>query len=167
MSSRFRSNVPIGLAAIAGLLLAASPAAAQSVESVQDQKLNVTASVAESCSVTAASLQFGEFDRSGPVLASGTIEISCVTESNFGVALDGGLNGSGDNGIRHMAGAGNPLQYTLYSDAPGGDPWEVDEAVPVTIVGNGSVPVHGVISQQADGQSPGEHTDEVTITLVF
>jgi hypothetical protein len=38
MSSRFSSNVPIGLAAIAGLLLAASPAAAQGVESVQDEK---------------------------------------------------------------------------------------------------------------------------------
>ena len=167
MTSLTRSNLPIGLAAIAGLLLAASPAAAQGVDSPQDQKLDVTASVAESCTVTAASLEFGEFDRSAQVLASGAIEISCVTESTFGVELDGGLSGGGEAGVRFMAGGGNPLQYILYSDAPGSDPWEVGEAVPVTITGNGSVPVHGMIPQQADGQSPGEHSDEVTITLVF
>jgi hypothetical protein len=56
MSSRFRSNVPIGLTAIAGLLLAAGPAAA--AESVQGQKLLVQALVGQACTVTSASLSF-------------------------------------------------------------------------------------------------------------
>lgn len=165
MTSRAMSNVPIGLAAIAGLLLVAEPAAAQSV---QDQKLQVTATIGDACTVTSASLDFGSgYDGSAPVIASGTIAISCVTQTQLGVALDGGLNGSGGAGIRFMAGTGNPLQYALYTDAPGSDPWEVGEVVQKTITGNGSVPVHGVIPQQTNGHGPGLHTDEVTITLNF
>jgi spore coat protein U-like protein len=165
MTSRARSNVPIGLAAITGLLLAVGPGAAQSI---QDQKLRVTAIIGDACSVTSASLDFGSgFNGSTPLTASGTIQINCVTETQVGVKLDGGLNGSGGAGIRFMAGAGNPLQYALYSDAPGSDPWEVNEEVQATIQGNGSVPVHGVIPQQSNGHLPGLHTDEVTITLNF
>jgi spore coat protein U-like protein len=67
-----------------------------------------------------------------------------------------------------MAGGGSPLQYILYSDTPGGDPWEVGEEVQETITGSESVAVHGLIpQQQPNGQGPGLHTDEVTITLVF
>jgi spore coat protein U-like protein len=165
MSSRFSSNVPIGLAAIAGLLLAAGSAAAQSA---QDQKLQVTAVIGDACTVTAASLEFGSgFDGSTPLPASGEIAISCVTETDLGVALDGGLNGSGENGIRHMAGSGNPLRYILYTDAPGSDPWEVGEEVEKTITGDGVVPVHGIIPTQTNGHGAGLHTDEVTITLNF
>ena len=165
MSSRAWSNVPIGVAAIAGVLLATGPAAAQSV---QTQKLQVAATIGDACTVTSASLDFGsEYDGSVPVTASGTIAISCITETQLGVELDGGVNGGGGNGIRFMAGSGNPLQYALYSDAPGSDPWEAGEVVPATITGNGSVPVHGLIPQQSNGHAPGLHTDEVTITLNF
>jgi spore coat protein U-like protein len=165
MSSRFGSNVPIGLAAIAGLLLAAGPAGAQSE---QDQKLQVTATIGDACTVTSASLDFGsEYDGSAPVGASGEIEISCSTETELGIELDGGVNGSGGAGIRHMAGTGTPLQYALYSDAPGSDPWEVGEEVVETITGTEAVPVHGLIPQQTNGHGAGLHTDEVTITLNF
>lgn len=164
MTSRARWNVPIGIAAIAGPILAAGPAAGQ----VQDQKLLVQAVIGEACTVTSASLDFGsEYDGSAAVSASGTIAINCISETNVGVALDGGLNDGGGGGARAMTGAGNPLQYTLYTDAPGSDPWEAGEVVQATIAGSGSVPVHGVIPQQANGHEPGLHTDEVTITLSF
>ena len=55
MSSRAWSNVPIGLIAGAGLLLAAGPVAAQ----VQNETLTVQARIGDLCTVTAASLDFG------------------------------------------------------------------------------------------------------------
>ena len=57
MSSRAWSNVPIGIAAVAGLLMAAGPAAAQ----VQTPKLQVKATVGQVCTVSAASLDFGTY----------------------------------------------------------------------------------------------------------
>ena len=55
MSSRAWSNVPIGLIAGAGLLLAAGPVAAQ----VQSETLTVQARIGDVCTVTSASLDFG------------------------------------------------------------------------------------------------------------
>jgi spore coat protein U-like protein len=163
--SRAYSNVPIGLTAIAGLLLAVTPVAAQSP---QDQKLLVTAIIGDLCTVTAASLDFGSgYDASSAVHAAGDIEIECVTPVNVGVALDGGLTPTGGEGTRTMKNGASTLLYNLYSDGPQTNPWATNEVVQVAIDGAGSVPVFGTIPQQGNGHEAGLHTDEVTITLHF
>ena len=164
MSSRAWSNVPIGIAAIAGLLLAAGPAAAQ----VQDQKLLVSAFIGDVCTVTGAVLDFGSgVSVAEDTDASSEIHISCAIETEVGVQLGGGGKPSGGAGNRTMTGDGADLFYILYKDAPGVTPWETDSEVTATIDGSGSVPVHGRIPQQQNGQAPGLHTDEVLITLNF
>jgi spore coat protein U-like protein len=164
MSSRIRSDVPIGLAVVAGLLLSAGPAAAQ----VQTEKLQVEAFIGELCTVTSASLNFGSaVNPDVNTDASGSIEIHCATETTFGVALDGGLHFSPFVSSRAMAGGANDLLYTLYKDAGRQTQWGVGETVSATIVGDESVPVYGRIPVQSNGHASGLHTDEVTITLVF
>jgi spore coat protein U-like protein len=164
MSSRAWSNMPVGLIAGAGLLLAAAPAAAQ----LQSEKLTVQARIGEACSVTSASLDFGqEVDLDVNNNAVGAIEISCAASTTFSVALDGGLNFQPITGSRTLAGTGGSISYGLYKDTNRTTPWGVGESVPATIDGEGSVPVYGQVPSQSNGHDPGLYTDEVMITLVF
>jgi spore coat protein U-like protein len=165
MTSRFRSNVPIGLAAIAGLLLAAGPAQAQAP---QEQKLLVQARIGELCTVTSASLDFGQsINPEQDTDANGTIAISCAANTSLNVELDGGLQ-PGFGGARTMKNGSSTLTYGLFKNAARTDSWDAGGRVPATITGGtGSVTVFGRIPDQANGHAPGLYTDEVTITLIF
>jgi spore coat protein U-like protein len=161
MSSRFRSNVPIGLAAIAGLLVAAEPAGAQSP---QDEKLLVQARIGELCTVTSASLDFGQDVNLGAnTNGEGTIVIDCTIQTGFDVALDAGSHPIGT--ARAMSDGSSSIFYTLYSDAGRQNEWTVGALVPGE--SGEPVPVYGRIPAQENGHSPGLYTDEVTITLSF
>jgi spore coat protein U-like protein len=167
MLSRIRSNLLLGAAALGGLALSINSAAAQGVP--QAEQLRVEAVVGEVCTVTSALLSFGtEYNGTATVQGSGGIEISCVTSTDLGVALGAGQAGNGA-GLRTMRNGSNDLLYTLYTNSPGGDPWETGEIVQTNITGTDTVEVHGVISPigQPDPLINGEYSDEVTITLTF
>jgi spore coat protein U-like protein len=167
MSSRFSSNVPIGLAAIAGLLLAAGPAEAQS-QSPQDEKLLVQARIGELCTVTSASLDFGrDVHLEVNTDASGTIAIACAANTSFDVQLDGGLT-PGFGGARALKNGTSSMTYGIFKDAGRTQSWDAGGTVPVTVTGGtGSVPLFGRIPIQGNGHAAGLYTDEVTITLIF
>jgi spore coat protein U-like protein len=158
MTSRAWSNVPIGITAMAGLLLAAGPAAAV----VQSETLKVQARIGEACTVTSASLDFGQaVDPEVGKDADGSIEIVCQSETTFGIELSGGSP-------RFMTDSGeNVIEYRLYQDPARTNLWNGGTSVSATISGSGSVPVYGRVPEQTNGQPPGVYTDEVTITLVF
>jgi spore coat protein U-like protein len=162
MTSRAWSNVPIGTAAIAGLLLAAGPAAAQ----VQDQKLLVQARIGEICTVTAASLDFGTYAFTG-LVGSGSIAIECIAPTALAVALDGGQAGNG-NGLRTMKNGSSNLIYQLQK--PTGEAWETGGTFSSPSATSHAVVVNGTIDPSHNPQGAlinGLYTDEVTITLVF
>ena len=166
MSSRAWSNVPIGFIAGAGLLLTAGPVAAQ----VQGETLTVQARIGELCTVTSASLDFGQdidLEAANGTNASGVIDISCAGSTSLSVQLDGGLNFNQLAGMRAMSGQGNSIMYSLYKDANRATPWSPGETMAAPIDGEGSVPVFGTVPQQTNGHQPGLYTDEVTITLIF
>jgi spore coat protein U-like protein len=168
MSSRFRSNVPIGLTAIAGLLLAAGPAAA--AESVQGQKLLVQALVGQACTVTSASLSFPPYDGAvAGVEGTGAIQLNCVAPTNVSVKLNGGQNGGNGEGQRTLKNGSSTLTYQLFTDSTRSSPWLTNTTTVSagTINGTGSVPVYGKIAGSQPIGSAGLYTDEVTITLVF
>ena len=165
MSSRIRSNLPIGLAAIASLLLAAGDAAAQIQ---QDQKLQVQAFIGELCTVTEASLDFGSaIDPDTDNNGEGQIEINCSTETTFDIQLDGGLNFNASAGARAMSGEGTDLLYIIYKDAARLTMWGPNDSVEETVTGTESIPIYARVPSQSNGHAGGLHTDEVTITLVF
>jgi spore coat protein U-like protein len=163
MSSRAWSNVPIGLLAGAGLLLAAGPVAAQA----QNETLTVQARIGDLCTVTAAALDFGPgIDTESDNDAQGTIEIDCIADTPLQVELDGGLLPD-FSGTRKMANGSSTLQYLLFKDSARTQLWASGERVAATISSTGSVPVYGRVPSQSDGHASGLYTDEVTITLVF
>jgi len=164
MTSRAWSNVPIGLIAGAGLLLAPGPVAAQA----QGETLTVQARIGELCTVTSASLDFGDaIDTEVNNDATGTIEIDCLAETTLAVELDAGMNEQFGNRTMSDGAGSPPLVYTLYKDAARQQLWLAGDSVSATIASGGSVPVHGRVGIQGNGHAPGLYTDEVTITLSF
>jgi spore coat protein U-like protein len=163
MSSRAWSNVPIGIVVMTGLLLPAGPAAAQA----QSQKLTVQARIGQVCSVTSASLDFGQaLNLLVNTDAAGSIAITCASQTPLNVRLDGGLNGGFNT--RNMVKTGaSPITYNLYKDAARSQVWLAGDQVAATINGNGTVAVFGRVPSQTNGHPSGVYTDEVTITLVF
>jgi spore coat protein U-like protein len=163
MSSRAWSNVPVGIAAVAGLLLTAGPAAAQ----VQTQKLMVRATVGEVCTVTAASLEFGTYAFT-QINKSGNISITCLTPTAVNVALGAGQAGNG-NGLRTMKNGSSSIIYQLFKDAGFSVPWETGSTVSSPSSANHTVPVRGAINPSSNPGplANGAYTDEVTITLSF
>jgi spore coat protein U-like protein len=164
MSSRAWSNVPIGIAMVGGLLLAAGPAGAQS----PNETLTVQARIGELCTVASALLDFGQsIDLDENTDAIGTIEINCASQTALHVQLDGGLNG-GFGGARSMKNGGqHTITYGLYKNAGRTVAWNPGEQVPATINSSGSVSVFGRVPIQPNGHPSGLYTDAVTITLVF
>ena len=164
MTSRAWSNVPIGLAAFA-VLVAAGPAGAQ----VQNETLRVQARIGEACTVTNATLDFGQsLDLDANTDANGSIEIDCQSETPLGVELDGGLTPSGTSNRNMLqGGAGAPILYTLFRDSQRSVVWGAGDQVAATINGSGSVPVYGRVPSQGNGHAAGLYSDEVTITLTF
>jgi spore coat protein U-like protein len=163
MSSRAWSNVPIGIAAVSGLLLTAGPAAAQ----VQTPKLTVRATVGEVCTVSAASLDFGTY-AFAQLNKSGTISITCLTPTAVNVALGAGQAGNG-NGLRTMKNGSSSIIYQLFKDSGFSTAWLTGATVLSPSNANHTVPVYGQI-RTTDNPGPlanGAYTDEVTITLSF
>jgi spore coat protein U-like protein len=163
MSSRAWSNVPIGIAAVAGLLMTAGPAAAQ----VQTPKLQVRATVGQVCTVTAASLDFGTY-ASAQLNKSGSIAIQCLTPMAVNVALGAGQAGNG-NGIRTMKNGTSELKYQLFKDSAFSQQWLTDGTVASPSNANHTVSVYGQIlpSMNPGTLANGVYSDDVTITLTF
>jgi spore coat protein U-like protein len=163
MSSRAWSNVPIGIAAVAGLLVTAGPAAAQ----VQTPKLQVKATVGQVCTVNTASLDFGTY-ASTQLNKSGSIAIQCLTPMAVNVALGAGQAGNG-NGIRTMKNGTSEIKYQLFKDPGFSVAWLTDSTVASPSNANHAVPVYGQISPSLNSGTlaNGVYTDEVTITLSF
>jgi len=158
MSSRALSNVPIGLIAGAGLLLSTGPITAQ----VQSQMLQVQARIGETCTVTSATLDFGQsLDTQAITDAEGSIEIDCQSQTELAVGLSGGSPRFMSNGSQSF------IEYQIFQNATRTTPWIEGSPVPATITGSGSVPVYGRVPVQTNGQPTGLYTDQVQITLVF
>lgn len=104
------------LVAAAGLLFANSTLAATDTTTFQ-----VTATVADSCLVSATDLNFGAYNpAAGALDAASTITAACTAGTQYEIGLSAG-NGTPTTTTRAMTGddgAGTQLDYELYSDAP-------------------------------------------------
>src|SRR5690606_27605808 len=105
----------------------------------QNGVLQVQARIGELCTVTSASLDFGQdLDLEADTTASGEINIQCATPTELDVELDGGLR-PGFGGVRQMANGQNTINYELYKDPGRTALWLPGDQVPATISTNGSV----------------------------
>jgi spore coat protein U-like protein len=105
----------LGLAAV--MVLASPGAHAQTATA----NLNVSANVAEKCTIATTPLNFGEYDPvqnhlSSPLDGTGTVIVRCTQGATANIGLDQGDNASG--GTRRMIDVtNNLLTYQIYSDA--------------------------------------------------
>ena len=164
--------------AIAALSAAGSASAATLTPS---DTFQVTASVANSCVVTAANdIAFGAYDPAGAnntaaLDGAGSVEVRCTRGSNAAITLDQGLHAASGSvcatPLRQMSdGATDRLRYDLYSDSSRATAWGCDATndveksftslAPVTFTTYGRIPA---------GQDvlAGSYTDTVTVAVTF
>lgn len=113
-----------GLALAAVMVLASSTDA---VAQTASANLNVSASVAEKCTIATTPLNFGEYDPvvnhlASPLDGTGTLIVRCTQGATANIGLD-----LGDNPVastRRMSdGGANRLTYELYSDSNRTQAW--------------------------------------------
>lgn len=127
--------------------------------------MDVTATVAESCTVTVdGALSFGSIDRGQDGNASSSFTVDCA--SGGSVNIEVGQGGNHDGSFRHMAIAGttNLLKYDLTNPELG--QWALHT---VNLTGDPTTFVVDGFISAADTTSAavGDYSDQVEITLTF
>ncbi|WP_372865147.1 spore coat U domain-containing protein [Spongiibacter sp.] len=169
-SIRSAIAVPTRLGCLVAVLASASAFAATTTTT-----FSVTATVVDSCSVSAANLAFGNV---APVNnlnidATGSVTVTCSLGTSYAVALDDGTNSSdGSVNTRRMTdGLSNYLSYQMYTDVGRTDVWgETSGTDDVTGTGTGlSVPivVYGRIASGQQETQTGSYTDTVNVTVTY
>lgn len=129
---------------------------------------NVTATVNETCIVSAENLAFGIYDPNAASLnGTTTITATCTDGADYSIALDDG-DGEPTGTTRAMEADGVFLDYELYSDANRTVVWDAD--VPVANAdANPGANVHTVYGQIPTGQfvAPGYYSDTIDVTLTY
>src|SRR5215472_12370854 len=109
------------LLATAGATYAANPATTT---------FQVSATVLKNCTVAATNVAFGNYTpTAGPVAANGTVSVKCTKNTAFTVSLDKGTTGDG---------AGDSLQYNLYTTSGFANVWGDGTGTSVTQGGTGA-----------------------------
>jgi spore coat protein U-like protein len=155
-------------AAVSGLLLSGSASAVD-----VNANLTVTATVTNSCIVSAATLAFGVVSPTADTDVQSDISWNCTTGHPATIKL--GAGGSGDISARRMtAGGATSLPYQLYTS--GGRTTVFGDGVTgnsIAITGAGfaaasTTTVFGRVPTGAVGANPaGAYTDTVQITITF
>ena len=99
--------------AVAGTLVMAAGAA--SAASPATTTLNVSATVASNCLVSAAPLAFANYDASGTVDGSADLSVRCSAGTPYTIKLGAGLNGT--IAQRLLSDGTNDLEYNLFTSA--------------------------------------------------
>lgn len=160
----------ITLIAAASLpVLSGGPAAADTDQTTFD----VTATVIDSCDVTAQDLDFGDYDPvSGAALdAATTLSVTCTFGADYDVGLSAGLGAGATYAARKMTNGGtDTLTYALYRDAGRSQIWgETIGSNTVSGTGTGaaqSIDVYGraPIAQTAPAD---DYDDTITVTVTY
>jgi len=166
MFSRARS-VTLVLVAAGVMMLGAGAAQAQTASAT----FQVSATVVNRCTISAAALAFGNYDPTSatPVTGQSDITVSCTRGAVTWTGLDDGLHYAAPN--RQMLGNGTEaLPYLLYRESTRTNLWGNTQATGVAWTSTGRAPhtltVYGTIPAGAD-VSAGSFTDTVQATINF
>ena len=154
----------LGIAAIVALAGAQDQVAAATLE--------VSATVANACTVESGSLDFGAY-QAGPqapsLQGSGVFNVQCTSPASIEIKLDGGLNEGAGGEARAMKGPGNDnyLNYTLFEGSQFSLPWDPSFGIVYPVAsGANEIVVDGVIDEGQTAQA-GEYSDTVQIMMTF
>jgi spore coat protein U-like protein len=150
------------------LAIGTSPASGQA--STATGSMAVSATVLSYCTVSAASLPFGNY-QSVAVTMTTTVTATCTTGTTYNIGLDPGQGSGATVTTRKMTlSAGNTLNYSLYSDSAYSVVWG-NTIGTNTVTGTGTgigqpITVYGKIPA-AQFSAPGAYTDTVAVTLTY
>jgi spore coat protein U-like protein len=158
------------LIAAAGLLFANSALAAEATTTFQ-----VTATVADSCLVSATDLNFGAYNSVAATALDGTstITVTCTAETPYEIGLDAGTGTSAVT-TRTMTGdgAGTQLDYELYTEPGHGSVWGAIGGTGTTV--EQSALTGGPLPYTVYGQIPASqyvpaanYADTINVTVAY
>lgn len=142
--------------------------------------LTVQLTVTASCTINAATLNFGSV--AGTTLlttastANTTVSVTCSNGSPYSIGMGQGANYSAGN---RMVAAGNFIPYGLFLNATFTQPWSTTTANNSCTggantcylgTGNGtaqSVTIYGQVPTVATAPAPGSYADTVTMTVTY
>ena len=145
------------------------PLSAKAGGNTTSTTMNVSASVAPSCTVRADPLQFGSYTLAQKG-ASATIYVTCTKDTNYDIGLDAGSTSGATVDVRKMKSGSNTLNYSIYQNSGYTTVWgETVGSNTVHDTGSGTeqqIPVYGMIP--ANQQAPiGSYTDTVNVKVTF
>jgi spore coat protein U-like protein len=148
------------------LVVSAAPALAAEATGSFD----VSATVGDSCSVSAADLAFGNVDplSATATTATAAIDVTCSNGTSYDVGLDAGGAAGATVTSRAMGdGDSTTLNYALYTDAARTNTVGTDT---VSGTGNGSAQtqtVYGEIPGSQSGVPTGTYSDTINLTVTY
>lgn len=156
----------VGLLALAALGKAALAATATTT-------FDVTATVADTCSISASNLAFGAYDPgAGDLNGTTTIVATCTEDTTYNIGLDTGDNGaSATTTTRAMDDSlTNYLDYELYQDSSRTTVWgETVGTDTVSQTSAGGDESHTVYGQIPGSQfvPAGSYSDTINVTITY
>ena len=158
------------LAAGAIALVMAMVSTHPAIAATATANLNVTATVLASCTVSNATLAFGNYDPTGGnVDQSATLQVACTKGTPATVGLNTGVNASGST--RRMGNGTDFLAYELYKEAGRTNVWGNAGSDLISLAAAASnaaqtLTVYGRVTGLQD-VSVGSYTDTVIVTVTF
>jgi len=147
----------------------------QAVQAATDTTtFQVTATVTESCNVTATNLAFGNYDPSAADNEkTSTITVTCTKGTDYDIGLDQGTASGATVTTRQMADtvSSDLLNYSLFSDASRTVNWGNTVGTDTVNVGSatGAAENHTVYGRIPTGQyvTAGSYSDTITVTVTY
>ena len=147
---------------------------AMSAPSFSTATIPVSATVVDSCSVSATALSFGNYNplSASAVDTSGTISALCTIGTPFSISLNEGMGPGASVGGRKLSlGDGISIDYAIYSDANRTTIWgdSTNGTSVQTGVGNGASQDFSMYGRLPGAQlaAVGVYTDTITVTISY
>ncbi|MBN1379587.1 MAG: spore coat U domain-containing protein [Gammaproteobacteria bacterium] len=136
---------------------------------------SVTATVIDSCSVSAATLAFGNIDpivlASTATDATTTVTVTCSNGTTYDVGLDAGTGSGANTTTRVLTSGANTMNYQMFSDGGRTTNWgDTVSTDTVAGTGNGAGQALTVYARVPSGQGTvvtGAYTDTITVTVTY
>jgi spore coat protein U-like protein len=172
MSAVSKTTLGIQVGALA-LLTAIAPTTAMAATATAN--LSATATVINNCTISTATLAFGNYDpvdvnAAAHLDASGTVTIACTKGATATIGLGLGANASGST-RRLTDGSGNYLTYEMYHEAARTTVWGTTGAALLSPAAAPSkaarnFTVYGRVASNQDATA-GSYTDTIVATVNF
>jgi len=163
---------------IAACIFASGSVSAQAATATSNLTVQIT--ITASCTINAATLDFGSNPGTTLVAAnidaSSTVSVTCTSGSPYSIGMDNGANASGTQ--RRMKTGTNFLNYNLYVDAGRTNAWTTAASSTTCTTanscalgtGNGSpqsVSIFGRVPSIGTAPPTGAYSDTVLMTITY